>query len=294
MCFFRYGLLAVPLLAAFAAEPPRYLQGVPAQATDLHWAALEGDVAEVKRLLAAGADVDATETVHGGERALHWAAHGGGSGVVRALIAAGASLEAQDADGETALFNAVRSQSDGNYFALMALLSAGADPNARRGESESGSLSLLHVAVQGAGANRAFVVNLLRRFGADPNVTNRWGRTPLHYTAAEPYDRFLGEALHLGLALGNELALDVNARDSYGETPLHWVAGASLASAGDPEVMLWLLRHGAGVNAVGNDGRTPLDWAEFASEFASGTDEGHRFSALATILRNRGGVKGVP
>ena len=197
MCFPRYVLLAVPLLAAFAAEPPRYLQGVPARATAtatataLHWAALEGDVAEVKRLIAAGADVDATERVHGGERALHWAAAGGWSGVVRALIAAGASLEAQDNDGETALFNAVRSQSDGNYFALMALLAAGADPNARAGEAGN---SLLHVAVRVPGneTRRVWAVSLLRRFRADPNVRDRRGRTPLHYTAAETYDRFLG------------------------------------------------------------------------------------------------------
>ena len=88
MCFPRYGLFAVLLLAAFAAfaaEPTTLLQGLPARAThgasvrvpDLHWAAREGDVAEVKRLIAAGADVNATETLYGG-RALHWAALGGG------------------------------------------------------------------------------------------------------------------------------------------------------------------------------------------------------------------------
>ena len=281
MCFPRYVLLAVPLLAAFAAE----------RATDLHWAALEGDVAEVKRLLEAGADVDATERVHGGERALHWAAAAGASGVVRALIAAGATLDAQDNDGETALFNAVRSQSDGNYFALMALLAAGADPNAR-GEARN---SLLHVAVRVPGneTRRVWAVSLLRRFRADPNVRDRLGRTPLHYTAQETYDRFLGGSLHLGLASGHELALDVNARDRDGQTPLHYASGSGRGS-GDVGVMFWLLRHGAGVNAVDNDGRTPLDWAEFRSRLASGTDEGYRFAAIANTLQTQGGVNGVP
>ena len=150
MRLFHHAFLLVPLFA-LAVPPPRLLLDVygtaaadrksetllPARAAHrvtvtvppLHWAAVEGDVAEVKRLIAAGADLTATETLWGGERALHWASHGG-SGAVRALIVAGAALETRDDDGETALREALRPDDDG-FLALTALLAAGADPEAR-------------------------------------------------------------------------------------------------------------------------------------------------------------------
>ena len=282
MCFFRYGLLAVPLLAAFAAEPPRYLQGVPARAThgasvsvpDLHWAAIEGDVAEVKRLIAAGADMNATETLYGGQRALHWAVHGG-SGVVRALLAAGAALEAQDDNGETALFVAVRSNDDVNYRALKALLVAGADTNAR-GRNLQYTYPL-HNAVMNDQDNGWQAVLLLRSFGADPNATNGFGATPLHFAATRTQDDFWGFALMRDSLDPQHRVLDVNAQDDEGMTPLHYVV-SKVQSARDPGVLLWLRNNGADVNAVDHDGRTPLDWADT-----------HGLRELAEVLRGLGG-----
>ena len=284
MCFPRYGLFAVLLLAAFAAfaaEPTTLLQGLPARAThgasvrvpDLHWAAREGDVAEVKRLIAAGADVNATETLYGG-RALHWAALGGESGVVRALIAAGAELEAQTAAGETALFQAVRTNDDGNYDALTALLVAGADPNA-----STESATVLHLAATSDLDFGFTAVLLLRRFGADPNATNGVGATPLHYAVLNPFGRntFGGAQLAAASLDPQHRALDVNARDNNGMTPLHWVVNGK-GSVEDPHVMEWLLNNGADVNAVDNDGRTPLDWADNLG-----------LGELAYVLRLRGG-----
>ena len=303
MCFLRYILLAVTLLAAIAGAddlPPGLLDNPSKAATpskdktllraraahrvsvsvsDLHWAALEDDVAEVKRLIAAGADLNATETLWGGERPLHYAAVSGGSGSVRALIAAGVPLEARDDGGDTALREALRPDDD-NFRALKVLLAAGADPGAVR--SGSGSTAL-HEAIQIEHAGGWNAVYLLRIFGADPNAAQIYGSvsgvTPLHLAALRPWDDFWGRALMWAAIDPHQRVANVNAKDSTGKTPLHWLVARS-ASAADRSVLEWLHDNGADINAVDNYGSTPLDWAEFAG-----------LEDLAGVLR--GGMGGV-
>ena len=65
----------------------------------LHVAALAGDIAEVERLLAGGADVNARDTL--GRTALHYAALQGGAGLVNLLLANHAELGLQDNFGNT-------------------------------------------------------------------------------------------------------------------------------------------------------------------------------------------------
>ena len=272
MRWFHHAFLLVPLLAAIAGAAPFDLFDLPVRAThrvtvtvpDLHWAALEGDVVEVKRLIAAGADLVATETVYGGERALHWAVHGG-SGVVRALIAAGADLEARDERGATALHEALLVNDDDNYAALLALLVAGADVTARR----SNSTTALHMAVGVDYPHGDRAIFLLRSFGADPNATASTelggttitGITPLHAAVTRPLSRFWGHALMLASADPHGRELRLNAKDSRGQTPLHWFV-SYVDQAQDLGVLGWLLlQNGVDVNAVDNRGASPLDYA---------------------------------
>src|ERR1017187_10157216 len=49
---------------------------------------------------------------------------------------------------------------------------------------------------------------------------------------------------------------DVNAKDNGGRTILHWVSGTH-----DKNTVEFLLANKADVNARANDGSTPLDWA---------------------------------
>lgn len=298
MCFLRYILLAVTLLAVLAgAEPsPLYLEVygtaasprksetlLPARAahrvtvtvTDLHWAAIEGDTAEVKRLIAAGANVNATETMNGGERPLHWAAVGG-SGAIRALLAAGAQLEARNTFGETALRKSLRGNDAENQFlGLRALLAAGADPVAK--EPANGS-SALHEAILLDHARGWNAVFLLRQFGADPNVTDTTGATPMHFAALRWDEESWGWALLDPSADPHRRVANVNAKDRDGQTPLHWFVTKS-SGAKDARVLRWLLSNGAEINAVDNHGSTPLDWAN-----ANG------FVEVANALRGYGGV----
>jgi ankyrin repeat protein len=95
--------------------------------TPLHYAAADGAVAEVIRLLASGADPNARDDNDWSP--LHFAAQAGSPDVTRALIAAGASVDLRDSYGNTPLFGAVfSSRGDGTVVKL--LRDAGADPHA--------------------------------------------------------------------------------------------------------------------------------------------------------------------
>jgi ankyrin repeat protein len=95
--------------------------------TPLHYAAADGRVHEVARLLAAGANANAQDD--NGWSALHFAAQAMSSGAVEVLLAVGARTELRDSLGNTALSAAVfASRGDGSVITL--LRRAGADPHA--------------------------------------------------------------------------------------------------------------------------------------------------------------------
>ena len=98
--------LAVTILAAGVSLG----MATPASAQDVTWAdrdgetllmkaADRGNVAEVQRLLAAGAPVNAKD--NDGETALMMAADDGHAAVVKLLLEAGAAVNDADEDGET-------------------------------------------------------------------------------------------------------------------------------------------------------------------------------------------------
>ena len=94
--------------------------------SDLHYAAADGNVGEVQRLIAAGADVRQTDT--SGWTPLHFAAQSQHTGVVRLLLSSGAEVDARDSHGNTPLSSATFS-SRGAGGCIAALRAAGADPH---------------------------------------------------------------------------------------------------------------------------------------------------------------------
>ena len=131
--------------------------------TALHWAADHGDSAMAAELLRAKANVTSRTRI-GAYTPLHIAARTGSPAVVRALLAAGSDVKATTTSGATALHFAAAA---GSPDVVKALLSKGADPNAR--ESSWGQTPLVFAAEYG----RAAAVQVLMKHGADPSIRTR-------------------------------------------------------------------------------------------------------------------------
>lgn len=116
---------------------------------------------KVQELLDLGADIDVQN--YKGKTALHYAAKAGFSKVINLLIEKGATVDATDNNGETPLFDAIRStikSGEKQRMALEALLTKGANPNFKNRKG----LTPLQVAKQMRRADRDKVVELLRTY----------------------------------------------------------------------------------------------------------------------------------
>ncbi|CAB0039291.1 unnamed protein product [Trichogramma brassicae] len=135
--------------------------------------------------------------------------------------------------------------------AVRQFLEAGQDPNCIW--TETGDSALHLVLSSWEELNNHMMVVLLRA-GADPNVANKEGLTPLHIVAKEDWD---GDMLERFFQINDELnqLVQVDARDKLGNTSLHLLA----AKGGlDGNLFEVLLRNGADPNAANNEGSTPL------------------------------------
>jgi ankyrin repeat protein len=215
--------LALGLLAGLAQgqQPSADVnaQG-PDGATALLWAAHQGDVAEVKRLIASGADISIANRY--GATPMSEAAMQGETEVLKLLLAAGADVNSPTTEGQTALMLVART---GNLEAAKLLLSHGAQVDAR--EQWAGQTALIWAAAE----SQPQMVKLLLEHHADPNarsVVRDWQRKVT--AEGRPKD------MHRG-----------------GLTPLLYAARQSCI-----ECARTLLARGADINLPDPDGRTAL------------------------------------
>jgi ankyrin repeat protein len=138
-------------------------------------AAMQGDVATVRKLIAEGVNVNAAQG--DGMTALHWAAERGDSAMASLLLRAHANVKAVTRIGNyTPLHIAGKS---GSGAVVRALLKAGSDPNVA---TTSGATALHFAAASG----NVEAVNALLDKKADLNAReSEWGQTPLIFAAAE-------------------------------------------------------------------------------------------------------------
>ena len=116
---------------------------------------------EVQEILDLGADIDVRN--YKGKTALHYAAKAGFSKVINLLIKNEATVDATDDNGETPLFEAIRStikNGEKQRAALEALLTKGANPNFKNRKG----LTPLQVAKQMRRADAGKIVELLQKY----------------------------------------------------------------------------------------------------------------------------------
>ena len=140
----------------------------------LHSAARSDRVAVVQVLLTHGAPIDQADT--DGRTALHDAAFWGSANSLKLLIRSGANVSARGKWG-TPLHEAFRwpfpePPSEGRRKCVHALVKAGANVN----EPDENGDTLLHLAMRNGGKE---AVEMLLRLGADPDLRNAAGKTPL-------------------------------------------------------------------------------------------------------------------
>ncbi|KAL7297970.1 hypothetical protein TKK_0008983 [Trichogramma kaykai] len=109
--------------------------------------------------------------------------------------------------------------------------------------------TLLHVALSRGHINW---VKFLLRNGADPNLANNDGLTPLHFLSKSEYGDKMAETF-FKICDEKYQTLQINAQDKIGKTPLHY----TLSNGCKKQILRVLLRKGADSNLADEEGLTP-------------------------------------
>jgi ankyrin repeat protein len=213
--------------------------------TPLQWAVYNGDVAEARRLLRAGANVSLANNY--GATPMSLAAEVGNTEVLKVLLEAGANADSPNADGQTALMAVART---GKVDAARLLLDHGATVDAK--EKFGGQTALMWASARrhpemmqlliskGADVNAASINRDYQRHvtaEGRPKNLDSGGLTPLLYAARENCVACVKVLL--------ENRVDADLPDPDGVSPLHlaimnanWDLARELILAG-ADVNLW-------------------------------------------------------
>lgn len=260
----------------------------------LHMAAASNRVSFLTSLIKGNADLNIRNSDN--KTAVMLASEKGYGNSVKVLAAAGADLSLRDNLGETALYKAVRIGGDGGYNAADALikggaqvndkssagvpvlheavtgskfqfvsllLKGGADPNTLNSKNESAILILSRTTAtlkneQYKLTQAAKAISEIILKGGDPNIPDKYGRTPLDISCKLRNKPVVEALLKNGVKL--------NEGDQYGNTALKKVimdfTGDYRVSEKEKkatlEIIDLLVKNGADINVKDKSGRTPL------------------------------------
>jgi uncharacterized protein len=207
----RSSLIKLSVLGVLSGLSLSVLSLAAAGKSDVADAAMRGDKAAVRKLIAAKADVNAPQA--DGATALHWAVYRADRELVSELVRAGANPKAANREGSTPMWLA---SVNGDAAILSALIEAGADPN------EKLPLGRTPLMVASRTGNVEAMTVLIDQ-GADVNAkeTQR-GTTPLMWAADEGHENAVKLLIDRGA--------DIKARSN----PAPRGRGPALGKANDP------------------------------------------------------------
>ncbi|NXP35973.1 ASB10 protein, partial [Leiothrix lutea] len=209
--------------------------------TPLHITASRGYTDCLRLLLLRGADVDFAP---GGKTALHEACAAASTDCVRLLLSSGADPEAVSEDGYRPLHFCKSSDS---IECVRQLLQHGASVNSQTEEEND---TALHVASRHGLAEH---VQLLLHHGAELEVKNKEGQTPLNAACAQQHQPQDMDRYYRVCQLLVEGGASVNAADRDRQHPLHLACKNANA-----QIAELLLARGANVNVMNYGGNTAL------------------------------------
>jgi ankyrin repeat protein len=253
--------------------------------TALLFAARQGHAETVKTLIAGGADINGSNS---GDKTtpLLIASINGHFDLATMLLEAGADPTLASTAAATPLYAVInvkwpliaeypqpdtRNEKTSYLDLMRQMLDRGANPNVRiRNELWYTGYASSRTQIDASGATPLWrasqasdvaAMRLLIERGADRNIRNNRGQSPLHIAAGADVhgnqERTVYGTWMPGVKyLVEELHMDVNDRDGKGLTPLHHAAGR-----GDNDMILYLVSKGADVTAVGKNGETVVDLA---------------------------------
>ena len=260
----------------------------------------------------------------GADTPLQQAAWDGDVGQVKALLAAGAKVDGEAYGVRTSLYLTIVQGQQQNTAVAKLLLAAGANPNVEVDDGYSdGRRVVLQTAV---GWGNIEIIKALLAAGAKVDHVDKSGQQPIHTAAARgsieaakvllaagarvdaeiksnEMDSMNGyQPLHIAAFHGNtttvefliSMGADVNAKDASGNTVVKTVVYGG-CNAERIKTLQLLIESGAKPDLADRDGRTPLDHATFYKDaaairilLAAGANPSD--ATLATAVRN-GDVK---